>query len=148
MGRIRGRDGGYDVAMSHDYEDQLQPADSLDDRGVEDTLDEGYSPPEKPRVAGRASTDPAEPETIDDRLRQEEPEEYVPTGDEPWSDPETADPEEVASGDRRTGRIADPGPTPSGASEQDIAAADLGVDGAGASAEEAAMHEVEDEDRA
>ena len=27
--------------------DQIQPADSLDDRGVDDVLDEGYSPPER-----------------------------------------------------------------------------------------------------
>ena len=27
--------------------DQLQPEDTLDDRGVEDVLDEGYSPPER-----------------------------------------------------------------------------------------------------
>ena len=27
--------------------DQLQPEDTLDDRGVDDVLDEGYSPPER-----------------------------------------------------------------------------------------------------
>ncbi|MCW2710113.1 MAG: hypothetical protein JWP24_307, partial [Marmoricola sp.] len=27
--------------------DQLQPEDSLDDRGVDDVLDEGFSPPER-----------------------------------------------------------------------------------------------------
>ena len=30
--------------------DQLQPEDTLDDRGVEDVLDEGYSPPERETV--------------------------------------------------------------------------------------------------
>ncbi len=48
-------------------EDQLQPSDTLDDRGVDDVLDEGYSPPDRepghlrhphevdePRNAGRA----------------------------------------------------------------------------------------------
>ena len=29
-------------------QDQLQPGYSLNDRGVADALDEGYSPPEKP----------------------------------------------------------------------------------------------------
>ena len=28
-------------------QDQLQPQDNLDDRGVDDFLDEGYSPPER-----------------------------------------------------------------------------------------------------
>jgi hypothetical protein len=30
-------------------EDQLQPQDTLDDRGVDDVLDEGISPPEQLR---------------------------------------------------------------------------------------------------
>ena len=34
---------------SVDDETQLQPGDTLIDRGVDDVLDEGYSPPERPR---------------------------------------------------------------------------------------------------
>ena len=33
---------------SVDEDDQLQPQDTLVDRGVDDVLDEGYSPPERP----------------------------------------------------------------------------------------------------
>ena len=36
--------GEYSV----DEDDQLQPEDTLVDRGVDDVLDEGYSPPERP----------------------------------------------------------------------------------------------------
>ncbi len=36
--------GEYSV----DDEDQLQPEDTLLDRGEDDVLDEGYSPPERP----------------------------------------------------------------------------------------------------
>ncbi|HEY3004672.1 MAG TPA: hypothetical protein VGJ44_20160, partial [Kribbellaceae bacterium] len=35
--------GDYSV----DDENQLQPGDTLDDRNVDDVLDEGYSPPER-----------------------------------------------------------------------------------------------------
>ena len=34
---------------SVDDETQLQPGDTLIDRGVDDVLDEGFSPPERPR---------------------------------------------------------------------------------------------------
>ena len=40
--------GEYSV----DEDDQLQPEDTLVDRGVADVLDEGYSPPERPYGRG------------------------------------------------------------------------------------------------
>ena len=58
-------------------EDQLQPQDTLDDRGVDDILDEGISPPEHLRgsiAKGVTAREELEGETIDERLRQEEPE--------------------------------------------------------------------------
>ena len=57
--------------------DQLQPDDSLVDRGVDDVLDEGYSPPEKWSTAqdhGTTHREQPEGETLDERLTQEEPE--------------------------------------------------------------------------
>ena len=50
-------------------EDQLQPEDSLDDRGVDDVLDEGFSPPEKLRGSEDKATTALgelEGETIED----------------------------------------------------------------------------------
>ena len=50
--------------------DQLQPQDTLDDRGVDDVLDEGISPPEELRGSKAKGVTPAEAvegETIDDR---------------------------------------------------------------------------------
>jgi hypothetical protein len=41
---MEGSAGEYSV----DEDDQLQPEDTLIDRGVDDVLDEGYSPPERP----------------------------------------------------------------------------------------------------
>ena len=44
-------------------QDQLQPQYSLNDRGVEDALDEGYSPPERPSALLRHG----EHESLDER---------------------------------------------------------------------------------
>src|SRR5689334_22835218 len=67
--------GGYSV----DDEDQPQgDGDSLtDNRGLDDPLDEGYSPPEKWSVAEGYGNTPLEEElgeTLDMRIAQEEPE--------------------------------------------------------------------------
>ena len=67
--------GGYSV----DDEDQPQSTgDSLvDNRGLEEPLDEGYSPPEKWSAGQKWGNTPLEEElgeTIDQRLEQEEPE--------------------------------------------------------------------------
>lgn len=59
---------------------------------------------------------------------QPDPDEYEPSGDRPWSSTGAEDPEEVASGDRPVGGVDDPGSVPSGESEQDLAAGDLGAD--------------------
>jgi len=63
-------------SYSLDDEDQLQPQDTLDDRGVDDLLDEGYSPPERPRGVDAFGTTLAEQrqgESIEQRLAHEEP---------------------------------------------------------------------------
>ena len=41
-------------------EDQLQPQDTLDDRGVDDVLDEGISPPERLRGSTAKGVTPRE----------------------------------------------------------------------------------------
>ena len=56
--------------MSIDDEDQLQPEDTLDDRGVDDVLDEGFSPPDREPANLREDGTP----TLEDRLDAEEPE--------------------------------------------------------------------------
>ena len=43
---------------SAEDDNQLQPEDTLIDRGVDDVLDEGYSPPERPY--GRGAYGPSE----------------------------------------------------------------------------------------
>jgi hypothetical protein len=133
-------------------EDQLQPDDTLDERGVDDVLDEGMSPPERPSrevAQGVTPREDAEGESLDDRLAQEEPDpsaEVDHTADaqeEELSEGEGLDPSGGSEiGDERTGRL-----TPDPDDRDDDVADDVGIDGAAASAEEAAVHTV-DEDEA
>ena len=127
-------------------DDQLQPDDTLDERGVDDVLDEGMSPPERPSremAHGVTSADDAEGETLDERLEQEEPDpaarvDHSPEAqeDELLGD-EGADPTDgLEVGDERTGRLT---------GLDGDRADDVGVDGAAASAEEAAVHTVQED---
>ena len=131
--------GDYSV----DDEDQLQPEDSLLDRGVDDALDEGYSPPEKWSGAERYGNTPWEEEhgeSLDQRIAQEEPE------PDPYLTAELED-EHVGGevGNARAGRLVADEDGTDADFHQDMDAHDVGIDGAGASAEEAAMHTIEDE---
>jgi hypothetical protein len=120
--------------------DQLQPEDTLDDRGVEDVLDEGYSPPEREPDHLRH---PEGGESLEERLDEEEPETWARADEE--RDAEIVDGEiggEV--GDQRSGRLMAPDEGSGEDTEKDMVAEDEGIDGAGASAEEAAMHTIDD----
>ncbi len=121
-------------------EDQLQPEDSLDDRGVDDVLDEGYSPPEFEPAHLRHP----DGETLDERLADEEPEVWAGAGDD--DDPDEADTDASREvGDRRTGRLMAPDQGSHADVDSEMYAEDEGIDGAGASAEEAAMHTIEEQ---
>src|SRR5262245_28769989 len=137
--------GDYSV----DDEDQPQGyGDSLsDDRGLEDPLDEGYSPPEKWSVAEGYGNTPLEEElgeSLDQRLAQE-----VPEAD-PYAEAERASeyPEEYEDlddgelGNARAGRLVAPDEGSHEDEHSEEWAEDVGIDGAGASAEEAAVHVV------
>ena len=149
-------------SYSLDDEDQLQPEDTLDDRGVDDLLDEGYSPPERPRGVDAFGTTLAEQqqgESLEQRLAHEEadpanaledPLEYsdMVGGDDP--DAIAAEDDFLGDGEvggRRSGRLLAPDEGAHEDTESDMVADDVGIDGGGSSAEEAAMHIVEDEPR-
>jgi hypothetical protein len=132
---------GYSV----DDEDQPQSeGDSLvDDRGLTEPLDEGYSPPEKWSVAEGYGNTPAEEkagETLDMRLAQEVPE------PDPY-DEALLSREDVGGevGRERAGRLVDEDEGLGPDEEKDLVGNDVGIDGAGASAEEAAVHVLDDE---
>ncbi|MBK5250759.1 MAG: hypothetical protein JJE50_15230 [Actinomycetales bacterium] len=115
--------------------DQLPREDTLEQRGVEDLLDEGYSPPERDRSNhfGETPYEEASGESLDRRLVEEAPETWEEGGD-------IVQPERQAD---RAGRLADVGDS---GREQDNYAEDVGVAGGAASAEEAAMHVIDDDD--
>lgn len=132
--------GDYSV----DDEDQLQPGDSLVDRGVDDALDEGYSPPERWSAAEGYGNTPLEEElgeSLDQRIAQEEPE------PDPYLAAELdQEDEEREVGNLRAGRLVEDYDGRGPDQHNDLLSRDVGIDGAGASAEEAAVHIIDDED--
>jgi hypothetical protein len=118
--------------------DQLEEQRSLVDRGVEDPLDEGYSPPERYSQLIREG----EHETLDERLEDEvpEPDPYAPQDEEILDDGEV--------GGQRAGRLVDPNEGIGPDVESDLVGMDVGIDGGAASAEEAAVHIVPDDEQA
>jgi len=122
--------------------DQIQPEDSLDDRGVDDVLDEGYSPPER---EPNHLKHPEGGESLDERLAEEEP--------EVWADADEERDADVVDGDvggevggERTGRLLAPDEGIGQDVDAEMVAEDEGIDGAGASAEEAAVHTIADDE--
>jgi hypothetical protein len=135
-------------------DDQLQPDDTLDERGLDDVLDEGMSPPERPsrdQARGTTAREDAEGETLDERLEQEEPDptaeiDYSAEGDDELDAQEDTDPSDgFEVGDERTGRLLEPEEGATDEANQLPSADEAGIDGAAASAEEAAMHTVDED---
>ncbi|MDS1116799.1 DUF5709 domain-containing protein [Gordonia westfalica] len=154
---------GSDGEFSLDPDDQLQPEDTLDDRGVDDVLDEGYSPPDYPpkgAIHGLTAREQRDGESLDERLAEEVPDVGAAdpldeiTADErartDWrahdSDRSDEFDEDDEVGDRRAGRLIAPDEGSGIDTESEAIAADAGIDGAGASAEEAAVHYIDDQE--
>jgi len=130
--------------------DQIQPLDSLVDRGTDDILDEGISPPEKLQgstAKGVTAEEQEEGETLDERIAQEVPDPYADLTLDAEAEPagESDDPSEAAAGGRRSGRLVAPDAGAGEDREKDLIAEDAGIDGGAASAEEAAVHTREAE---
>ncbi|MCF6425521.1 MULTISPECIES: DUF5709 domain-containing protein [Amycolatopsis] len=134
--------------IDDDVYEQLDASDTLDTRGPDDPLDEGYSAAERPWASqgwGTTAREEATGEGLSERLAREvaesESDEGDGLGDTYDTDGELLD-DEV--GDARTGRLI---ALADGEAEVDLYARDIGVDGAGASAEEAAMHTIRIDER-
>ena len=138
MGGYRQDDDGDAQAASG----LLESEDVLEDDSYGDVLERGYSPRDAP-VVGDDYAD-----GLDARLAREVPEraddddEGDGLGDVVGTDGELRD-DEV--GGARSGRLADDDDG-YGDDESELWAEDQGIDGAGASAEEAAVHVVRDDD--
>ncbi len=121
------------VLGSEGESDQLPLEDTLEDRGVDDLLDEGYSPPERPRSNhyGETAWEERHREPLDQRLAEEEPEIWAPVR-RPRRDK------------LRSGRLTADETAIDGEPGDDRIAHDVGIDGGAASAEEAAVHLIDE----
>lgn len=150
--------GSYSV----DDEDQLQPEDTLE-TGTQDVLDAGFSPPDSARGSrmwGTTAHEQGQRESIEQRIAQEVPDPASAAGapdnesgleDERigGDDPDAIDAQDDWLGDHevgqlRAGRLVAPDEGAHGDDEPTAIGRDIGVDGAGASAEEAAMHIIDE----
>jgi len=140
-----------------DYE-VLDASDTLDGDPGDDPLDRGIATPQRWSGAIRHTSTVGEQqagESFDQLLAEEEPDMVDEVDDEPAGDvawDEDAGDEDVDGlllddgPDARAGRLVaeDEGAHPD--EEADLVARDTGIDGGGATAEEAAMHVVDDDD--
>jgi hypothetical protein len=144
---------------SEDLEDYevLDSTDTLDGPPGDDPLDRGVATPERWSAGVRFGTTAGEQsggESLDQLLAEEEPDVPFDADDE---EPSDAEDEDLADEDI-DGLLLDDGPDPragrlvaedEGAhadTEEDLVATDAGIDGGGATAEEAAVHVVEEDD--
>ena len=145
MGQDDVRGDGVDQWDDVEDEGVLDPSDTLDDDRVGDPLDTGVSAPDRWAGANRFGTTAAEQrtgESLDRKLAEEEPDV------DPYAEDAEDEDELTRRGyerDPRAGRLSadDEG---FGRAGNDSLAWDVGIDGGGASAEEAAVHVVEDPD--
>ncbi|MEU0781210.1 DUF5709 domain-containing protein [Streptomyces sp. NPDC006173] len=137
-----------------DREDEgiLDAEDTLEDRGA-DPYDEGWSPPERPlgvEHQGTTEREQREGETLDERLAEER---LDPALEEPDADDDgvgdleggDGEPLDDEVGTDRAGRLVAYDGDALEDAENDMLAEDVGIDGAAASAEEAAVHLVPDD---
>ncbi len=136
---------------SRDDDDQLQPEDTLIDRGIDDALDEGFSPPEQPYGPGAFGPS----ETMDQILAEEEPDpaariNVLLDADEQQRDDDMERdaefPESNEVGRERAGRLVAPDWGFGEDTEAELVAEDAGISGGAASAEEAAVYIIEDQE--
>jgi len=127
----------------------LDAEDTLVNDGVDDPLDRGWSPPERPWAVEHDGVTAAERrhgETLEQRLAEELPDLVTSDGDgigdSDGTDGELLDNEVGAA---RSGRLVAPDEGAHEDEESALIATDVGIDGAAASAEEAAMHIVDED---
>ena len=114
--------------------DQVDPSESLTGDNTEDPLDAGYSPPERASHSWRGDTadEAREGESLERHLAEEEPEIWD-TG------------EDDVAPEARAGRLVAPDEGAHERTESDEVAEDVGPAGYASSAEEAAIHVVDDD---
>jgi len=134
-----------DVPEESEQLDQLQGDETLINRGVDDVLDEGYIAPDHWSPAEGYGNTPAEMlrgETLDQRVAQEDPEREP--DDSNWN----PDHEQREVGSRRAGRLVDGNHGYAGRHDEqtESIAEEVGLAGGAASAEEAAMYVIDEDE--
>jgi len=137
-----------------DYE-VLDANDTLDGNPGDDPLDRGVATPDRWSAGIRYALEGEEDsESLDELLAEEEPDETVDDGEESWDENETdgdvARLERDDDADPRAGRLATveadvygDGDVPA-VQDGELLASDTGIDGGAATAEEAAVHVIDD----
>jgi len=127
----------------------LDGEDTLVTDGVSDPLDRGWSPPDRPWAVERSGVTASERqqgETLDQRLAEELPDVAAADGDGIGDCAGTdGEPLDNEVGTARSGRLVAPNEGAHEDGESGLIATDVGIDGAAASAEEAAMHIVDED---
>ncbi len=147
----------HESADLEDYETQ-DAYDTLDGNLGDDPLDRGVAPPERWSSAIRYGTTAGEQDTgesLDQLLAEEEPDAVPEVDDER---PEDIEGDKDAADEDIDGLLLDDGPDPRAGrlvaedeegyrdDDGELVAHDVGVDGAAATAEEAAVHVVDEDD--
>jgi hypothetical protein len=148
----------HESADLEDYETR-DSYDTLDGRPGDDPLDRGVAPPERWSAAIRYGTTAEEQdrgESLDQLLAEEEPDIAPEVDDER---PEDIAGDQDAADEDIDGLLLDDGPDPRAGrlvtadedgypldDDADLVARDVGIDGAAATAEEAAVHVVNEDD--
>lgn len=128
--------------VSDGVQEQLTRGDTLSDSPF-DPLDEGYSPPDRePRTQVPTQAEEEVGLSLDQLLEAEEPDVSADNDRRP----NLFDEEGNEVGDRRSGRLGGADLGDWSGRDGELLGSDVGIDGAGASAEEAAVHIIDDDE--
>lgn len=133
----------------------LDASDTLDGDPGDDPLDQGVAPPDRWSAGegfGTTAEEEQEGESLDQLLAEEEPDPYAETDSD--EDEDEGEGEDLRADDLwdddepepRSGRLVADDEGAHADDEADLVAHDVGIDGGAASAEEAAVHVLDDDD--
>jgi hypothetical protein len=152
----------HESADLEDYQ-VMDSSDTLDDAPGDDPLDRGVIPPERWSAGmrfGTTESEQADGESLDQLLAEEEPEPGLHEEPDDESLGRAADDDDALADEDVDGLLLDDGPDPRAGrlvsagdeddlfpgSDGDLIGTDAGIDGGAATAEEAAVHVVEEDD--
>lgn len=127
---------------------QLESGETLDGPPGTDAMDALTVAPNRPFDLDDPDTTPEgqrHRDTVDERLAREVPDDLATTADDPAADPVSDEPGSEAGGER-AGRLVADEDTPDTRATEVLDADDAGISGGAASAEEAAVHEIDEDD--